>query len=59
MGERKWADTKLMCMPGNNTMPGSRNLTEALKSSSPALIPGLSGRMISIAFVSSVLSVFW
>lgn len=34
--EPRWADTRLFCIPANNTQPGSRNLTVANRAAGAA-----------------------
>ncbi|KAK0100826.1 hypothetical protein ONS95_007274 [Cadophora gregata] len=58
MDVRRWADTRLMCIPGNIASPGSRNLTEALKSGGMTTTQGWSGWMMSIILVGFALSTF-
>jgi len=40
-----WADTRLLCIPGNVTTPGSRNITEADKAAGAAKIGSLNSQM--------------
>jgi hypothetical protein len=49
-----WADTKLMCIPGNVTEPGSRTLAEATKGGAIRLGP-LSGQLGWVVELSLVL----
>ena len=49
-----WADTKLMCIPGNVTEPGSRTLAEATKGGAIRLGP-LSGQLRWVVGLSLVL----
>jgi hypothetical protein len=53
-GGNGWADTKLMCIPGNVTEPGSRTLAEATKGGAIRFGP-LSGRLGWVVGLSLVL----
>ncbi|KAK0100825.1 hypothetical protein ONS95_007273 [Cadophora gregata] len=48
-------DTKVICIPANVTTPGSRNITEALKSAGTTRASGLSGAMFGVM----ILSLLW